>query len=146
MINILLYVGSMVLAIVLLSIFVMILGSDIYSSIMYIKSDKITGTVLDYICEHRVGSYGRGQQDTVYYAYNVQYIVNGVTYQGKYLSRKKTLHNGDMVEVHYCINDDGTSDILNRHRLDRLKRFGVAFIFGIILVFVILIFKIIYNW
>lgn len=123
-------IGFILLAIVIF-ILVVILQVDIKMTLRYRNGPKTKARIISSMGEKMSANYGARQPRTRYYVYEAEYNVNG-RHTGKLYDTKKR-EIGEVVEVPYWIEKDGTQELTPRTYHDRFIRFLCMAVVGIII-------------
>ncbi len=115
------YIIAAAFAVIAVLILGLVITADVIRTKEYLGAARAMAEVNGYAGEHRTSNYGFFQAASKYYGYHVTFMVNSRMYTGIYLSKKKALNEGDMVEVRYITSKDGVT-LVNSNFKDRFFR------------------------
>lgn len=122
MAKILAYIIAFLFAMCVCLIFALVIAIDAMETRKYFKASKAFAKVDRCDGMKNTSNYGLGQPATKYSKYIVSYNIENSIYSGVFLSKKRFLAEGDIVEIHYIIGKDGIPEIINRDVKDRFVR------------------------
>lgn len=138
MVEILLKILAILVILIAAFILFIVIERDYLATKIYKNATRTNATILSEMGKQKTANYGLTQSATVYYAYQVEYHVNGCAYRGIYLSKKQQAL-GQMVEIRYRVTPEGVPDIVNSNIADRFQRFkfaaGIGLVLGLVLVY-----------
>lgn len=126
------YIFSMLFALFAFLLFVFFLVSDFVRTKEYMQASRKLARVNRYIGDSKTSNYGFFQAATKYYGYDVTYMMDGTVRSGIFLSKSRTLKEGDTVEIRCITSKEGVTKIVNRNIKDRFVRFLLCAVIAIV--------------
>lgn len=115
--------------IILAFILLFFIWSDIKNTVKYIKSNKSDGYIIEILDIEKIASYGRHQYRN-FRRYKVRYNEN---IESEILLRNTKLKIGDIVRVHYIVDNNGSFKILDKISYMRLSELIFSVIIALII-------------
>lgn len=126
-----LYVLSVIFALFAVFALVVVLQVYIKMTLRYRRGSKTKAKIIGSLGTKIAANFGRHQSGTKYYVYEVEYNVNGLHIDKIYDKKKREI--GEIVEVPYWIEKDGTQELTPKTYHDRFLRFLATAIGGAII-------------
>lgn len=127
--DIILFGFAAIVAIILLIILMLIIYSDYCKTKEFNRANRIKARVVKKVGIHECANYGRHytvhgmrQVNTKYFAYQVEYFIDGASHSGIHLEKKDDYNIGNTVEIRYVWDENGGYRIVNRDIKDRFYR------------------------
>lgn len=139
--EIILYILAVIFALFVLAILGLIVAADIVRTKEYIKANRTNARVNGYTGVKTTSNYGLLQASSKYHEYDVSYMVNGMSYTGRHLSKEARIMPGQIIEIRYVVDDKGEVKIVNRNIKDRFFRMLICAAIAIPLCIVIILVK-----
>ena len=126
---------------IVLFILLAIIYSDYCKTKEYNNANKIKATIMNKAGIRECANYGKGQANTKYIAYEVEYYVDGIRNDGTHLEKKDDYNVGDIVEIRYIYDKKNGYQIVNRDIKDRFYRLVLSACLAIPLIVIAIVLK-----
>lgn len=126
------YVFAVLMAAIALFILVCVIYADVRKSMIYLRSNRVTGLVVKKTGESAVPAYGT-RRHRRYAVYHVRVSINGQERVMEAVSRKLDLAPGNILVVRYVGYPDGRLCEVFPYEWDRLREFLVGGVLGLLL-------------
>lgn len=134
------YVFAVLAVIVVVMVLAVIILSDLKKSMVYLKSHKATGFVVEKAGEQSMAAYGTSRKRH-YTVYHVRCSVHGSDMILEAASKKRDVAPGNILVVRYIECPDGRICEVFPYEWDRLRELLIGTVFGILLAVLCIIYK-----